>query len=50
MGMFGVCCSVLKVLWQRKIMVIDADFTKICEGVTISAFGYCCRVENKMFR
>ena len=49
MGPFGVCCSVQKVLWQRKIIVIDADSTVICENVAISAFGVCCPAEKKVF-
>ena len=30
---------VRKLLWRRKVIVIDDDFTEICEDVMVSAFG-----------
>ena len=50
MGKFGVWCSVQKILWRRKIIVVKADFTEGWEDLRISAFGVCCPVANKVFR
>ena len=38
-GTSGVCFSVRKVLWRRKIIAIDSDFTEIYKDVIITAFG-----------
>ena len=50
MGTFSVCCSVQKLLLRRKIIVIDNDFTEICENVRSRLFGVCCPIAKKVFR
>ena len=50
MGTFSVCNFIRILLWQRKINVIDADFTEFCEDVIISVFGVYFPVANKVFK